>query len=85
MRYRYALVLVLAALPVIYWMALTLAALVHGHASKCPNCYSKRIRRAYRRMQDHFLPTRVSPCRCENCRKRFYRLQPVDYRRALSR
>jgi hypothetical protein len=88
MRIRFALALVtfaMLAVPFMYWAILTVSALKRGQVSKCPNCYSSRIRVSLKRFNDLFFP-RFMPCRCESCKKRFYCVVSMNFQnRAISR
>jgi hypothetical protein len=90
MRLRYIFALVVLGLPVasmmIYWVLITVSTKLRGPVSRCPYCDATRIRESFQRLRDKMLPSFVSPCRCESCRRRFYRVQSMDYdRRAAAR
>lgn len=75
--------LALAAIiaPTFAWLFFSIAVILLGAGSKCPRCETGRTRRSRSRWYDQFLPSFISPRRCESCRKRYYALVSVNYRR----
>jgi hypothetical protein len=77
MRIRYMVGLAFLLMAVVWWITLAAIALARGrNISKCPYCFSSRIRHARPLRADlllHYI--HVRPYRCEACLKRFYALK----------
>src|SRR5712672_183728 len=74
-RYLIGLTLLVAILS--WWLVFFIVVLTRGwNVSKCPRCQSSRIRRAWPKFVDGMLNRiHISPCRCEACKNRFYRIR----------
>jgi len=71
-------------LEIIWWFAMMMVAIARGKVSRCPRCVSTCTRPSRRGLTDVFFPAFILPLRCENCDRRFFSLQSVNYVRPRS-